>query len=80
MSGIPEATSALRELRDLIRRMSGENFLWGAPRIHGELLRTILERMKSRFLDRSRQQNGAVKSFEKTQNFEKTQEPSRVRQ
>jgi hypothetical protein len=27
-----------RELRDLIRRMSGENPLWGAPRIHGELL------------------------------------------
>lgn len=26
------------ELRDLIRRMSGENPLWGAPRIHGELL------------------------------------------
>jgi transposase InsO family protein len=27
-----------RELRDLIRRMSGENPLWGAPRIHGELM------------------------------------------
>jgi hypothetical protein len=27
-----------RELRDLIRRMSIENPLWGAPRIHGELL------------------------------------------
>src|SRR5271169_4930919 len=26
------------ELRYLIRRMSGENPLWGAPRIHGELL------------------------------------------
>jgi transposase InsO family protein len=26
------------ELRDLIRRMSKENWLWGAPRIHGELL------------------------------------------
>ena len=28
-----------RELRDFIRRMSRENPLWGAPRIHGELLK-----------------------------------------
>ena len=27
-----------RELRELIRRMSMENSLWGASRIHGELL------------------------------------------
>src|SRR5216683_7003466 len=27
-----------REIRDLIRRMRKENPLWGAPRIHGELL------------------------------------------
>jgi hypothetical protein len=27
------------ELRALIRQMSTENLLWGAPRIHGELLK-----------------------------------------
>ncbi len=31
------------ELRGLIRRMSIENPLWGAPRIHGELLKLGLE-------------------------------------
>jgi transposase InsO family protein len=28
-----------REIRDLIRNMSASNFLWGAPRLHGELLK-----------------------------------------
>src|SRR4051794_11355856 len=28
-----------KEVRDLIRRMSFENPLWGAPRMHGELLK-----------------------------------------
>ena len=32
-----------RELRDLIRRMNTENPLWGAPRIHGELLKLGFE-------------------------------------
>jgi hypothetical protein len=32
-----------RELRDLIRRMNAENLLWGAPRIHGELLKLGFE-------------------------------------
>jgi hypothetical protein len=32
-----------REIRALIVRMSRENFLWGAPRIHGELLKLGFE-------------------------------------
>src|SRR5207344_1538751 len=35
------------ELRALIRRMSVENPLWGAPRIHGELLKLGFEIAKS---------------------------------
>jgi hypothetical protein len=37
--------------RDLIRRTAADNCLWGAPRIHGELLKlgfTISERTVSR--------------------------------
>src|SRR5271163_4639370 len=32
-----------REIRDLIRQMSSANSLWGAPRIHGELLKLGIE-------------------------------------
>lgn len=36
-----------RELRDLIRKMSRENPLWGAPRLHGELLKLGFELAES---------------------------------
>jgi transposase InsO family protein len=45
------------ELRDLIRRMSGENPLWGAPRIHGELLMLgfdVAQSTVSKYMMRSR--------------------------
>src|ERR1700730_13611481 len=35
--------SVEREIRDLIRQMSRANRLWGAPRIHGELLKLGIE-------------------------------------
>src|SRR6266566_1414715 len=33
------STGVPKDVRELIRRMSRENPLWGAPRIHGELLK-----------------------------------------
>ena len=53
-SGRPEASPAIR---GLILKMTAANPLWGAPRIHGELLKlgiTISERSVSRILPRRR--------------------------
>jgi hypothetical protein len=46
-----------REVRDLIRRMCRENPTWGAPRIHGELLKlgiNVGESSVSKYMVRSR--------------------------
>jgi hypothetical protein len=48
--GRPKVSS---EVRHLIVRMAGENFLWGSPRIHGELLKpgfTVSQATVSRYL------------------------------
>jgi transposase InsO family protein len=37
--GQPGRPAASKEIRQLVRKMSRENPLWGAPRIHGELLK-----------------------------------------
>src|SRR5215813_6949223 len=53
----PGRPTVSRELRELIRRMSTENPLWGAPRIHGELLKLgfeIAEPTVSKYMIRRR--------------------------
>lgn len=48
---------AAEEIRTVIRRMAGENAAWGAPKIHGELLKlgfVISERTVARYLRRLR--------------------------
>src|ERR1700740_1484656 len=55
--GRPGRPRVSRELRELIRRMSKENPLWGAPRIHGELLKLgfeVAESTVSKYMIRRR--------------------------
>lgn len=54
------------EIRKLIRRMAAENPSWGAPRIHGELLKLgleISERTVSRYLARVARHGDAGKRW-----------------
>jgi hypothetical protein len=44
------------EIRALVRRMAAANHLWGAPRIHGELLKLgidVAERTVSRLIPKT---------------------------
>jgi hypothetical protein len=53
--GRPGRLAVSQEIRQLIRRMSRENPLWGAPKIHGELLKlgfNISETSVSKYLVR----------------------------
>ena len=55
--GRPGRPRVSRELRELIQRISKENPLWGAPRIHGELLKLgfeIAESTVSKYMIRRR--------------------------
>ena len=56
--GRPGRPAVPREVRDLIGRMCRENPTWGAPRIHGELLKlgiNVGESSVSKYMVRSRQ-------------------------
>src|SRR5579864_61108 len=60
--GRPKTTA---EIRTLIRRMAEENLDWGAPKIHGELLRlgfNVSERTVARYLQRIRRRGDPSKS------------------
>src|SRR5438105_11736048 len=53
----PGRPDVAAEIRDLIRRMSQANPLWGAPRIHGELLKlgiAVAPSTVARYLPRPR--------------------------
>ena len=54
------------DVRSLIRRMAAENSGWGAPKIHGELLKLgveVSERTVARYLQRLRRRSDAAKHW-----------------
>jgi putative transposase len=54
------------EVRTLIRRMASENSDWGAPKIHGELLKIgfeVSERTVARYLQRMRRHGDPAKRW-----------------
>src|SRR5260370_29135294 len=63
LPGRPEVAS---NIRDLIRRMSQANPLWGAPRIHGELLKlgiAVAQSTVARYLPRRKPPSQTWRTF-----------------
>src|SRR5947209_4067731 len=61
--GMPKITE---EIRALIRRLAKENPGWGAPKIHGELLKlglVVCERSVARYLRRMRRRSNPGKQW-----------------
>ena len=55
-----------KEIVELIRRMASENPTWGAPRIHGELLKlglTVSERTVSRYLPKRKPSDDQLRKW-----------------
>jgi putative transposase len=64
---VPERKRIGKQMRDLIFRVVAENPTWGAPRIHGELLKLgfdISERTVSRWVERSPRNPESVKRWQ----------------
>ncbi len=66
LSRRPGRPSVHNEIRHLIRRMVAENPSWGAPCVHGELLKLgfrVSERTVSRYLPRRPPRAGAIREW-----------------
>jgi len=68
----PGRPAVPKQIRDLIRTMSRENAMWGAPRIHGELLKLgidIGETSVSKYMIRRRRPTSQTLADVSSQSF-----------